>query len=80
MTVKKPCLAIFLIPGCPVENAASYHWCKFEEHSPESLHLCYCGIAWIANQTELVEPTPEMRLWRTGDEQAMKAVSGRMLG
>lgn len=73
-----PCLAITLINPRDMEYAASYHWCKLEMHTTGTLHSCYCGIDWITD--DLVEPTAEMILWRTGTETEIKAVSGKLVG
>lgn len=77
---KKPCLAIVLIAPREPNHAASYHWCKLDEHDGEQMHECYCGLWWLADSEDLVPPTPEMIQWRTGSSDAVMRVSGRMLG
>lgn len=77
---KSPCLAIVLINPREPQYAASYHWCKLEEHAPDELHVCYCGIWWMAESEDIVPPTKEMIEWRTGSQSVVKRVSGRMMG
>lgn len=77
---KNACLAIVLINPKEPESAASYHWCKLKEHGEEELHVCYCGIWWLADAEDMVTPTDEMIQWRTGTRYAVKRVSGRMMG
>lgn len=72
----KPCMAITLVNPARPNEAGSYLWCKLSEHNGP--HLSYCGTMWMT--ADLVEPTPEMILWRTGNEDEVKAVTGRMLG
>lgn len=76
--MNKPCLAITLIVPREPEYASSYHWCARDEHPMDELHSCYCGIDWQTD--DLVEPTVEMIQWRSGSEDAVRGVSGRMLG
>lgn len=87
--MKKPCLAITLINDAEPQHAASYHWCKLNDvHSDhhkymnehKGMHECYCGVWWLTTGDQLVEPTAEMILWRSGGETDVKAVSERMLG
>lgn len=77
---KNACLAIVLVAPKEPNHAASYHWCKLDKHDDEQLHECYCGIRWTVDTEDLVPPTPEMILWRTGSDTTVKSVSGRMLG
>jgi hypothetical protein len=44
------------------------------------MHIDYGGLWWLGSKEQLVDPTPEMIQWRTGDEMAVKAVTGRLLG
>lgn len=76
--MSKPCLAITLVNPREPQLAGSYHWCTYSEHEWGSLHACYCGILWITD--DLLDPTPQMIQWRSGNEHDVKAVSGRMLG
>jgi hypothetical protein len=75
--IKKPCLAITLIAPQAPQYASSYLWCREDEHET-LMHVCYSGVWWLTN--DLIEPTPEMVIWRTGDESDLKRVRGRMLG
>jgi hypothetical protein len=76
----KPCLAITLVYPRRPEYAASYHWCKLDEHPSDQMHECYCGLWWMVDDDDMVTPTPEMILWRTGSESQLKGVSRRLLG
>jgi hypothetical protein len=75
--MKSPCLAATLINPREPQYAASYHWCKLDQHET-GMHECYCGIWWLTD--DLVELTPNMLIWRTGGESELKKVSGRMIG
>lgn len=78
---KIPCLAITLINPLAMEHAASYHWCKLDVHPEGTLHSCYCGLLWLnGSPDDLVEPTAEMILWRTGNESQIRGVSARLVG
>ena len=76
----KPCLAITLIYPAAPEFAGSYHWCQLDEHPHGELHVCYCGIQWLTDDEDLVEPTAEMILWRTGTETQVHSVRGKLVG
>lgn len=80
MTQAKPCLAIVLVDPTAPNHAASYHWCKLEEHVADGPHVCYCGIWWLTTKDDLVPPTPEMILWRTGSNPEFKSVGNRLMG
>jgi hypothetical protein len=73
------CLAIYLVNPKEPQEAGSYLWCIRGAH-PGRFHLCYSGLRWHADDVDLVQPTPEMILWRTGAETDVKRVSGHMLG
>jgi hypothetical protein len=74
--MSKPCMAVTLVNPQKSGEAGSYLWCRLDRHSGS--HLCYSGVAWLSD--ELVEPTANMILWRTGVETSVQAVSGRMMG
>jgi hypothetical protein len=77
---KSACLAIVLVNPKDPDSAASYHWCKSDEHDEEEMHECYCGIWWLAPKEDLIPPTRQMIQWRTGARSVIKRVSGHMLG
>lgn len=74
-----PCMAITLVNPRKPQEAGSYLWCVLQgEGKAGHMHLSYCGMYW--DTTDLVEPTENMRAWRTGNWMTVKRVSGRMLG
>jgi hypothetical protein len=74
------CLAITLINPQAPHLCSSYLWCVKEEHGFEEDHKCYTGVRWTVLPGDLVEPTPNMILWRTGKKEDVSRVSGQLLG
>lgn len=75
---REPCMAVTLVNPSKPEEAGSYLWCSENAHSVLSTHLDYSGIQWTTS--DLVEPTENMRKWRTGPAHIVALVSGRMMG
>lgn len=75
---KNPCMAITLVNPRAPQEAGSYLWCVDEDHNGSGLHMSHCGMWW--DTSDLVEPTENMILWRTGNRFTVKRVSGRMMG
>lgn len=74
----RPCMAITLVNPQRPQEAGSYLWCKEVVHSIWAGHNCYSGVVWTSS--DLVEPTENMRLWRTGSAEDVRLVSGKLLG
>jgi hypothetical protein len=77
--VSQACMAMVLVNPLRPQEAGSYLWCR-SDSDHERVHLCYSGVYWSAPTDQLVEPTPEMRVWRTGDAESVRSVNGRLLG